>query len=80
MSTHETTMNRPDHAGSSTAIWIAAAMVLSMLGLISHNVREFGFMALFDIATGTLPMVIIGAAWCSYGGAYPGFVKQVPQR
>jgi hypothetical protein len=44
------------------AVWVAVAMALSILGLVAHNLREFGFLALFSLSTGTIPMLIIGVA------------------
>lgn len=50
------------HLMADPVVWIAIAMALSMLGLVAHNLREFGFLALFSISTGTAPMLIIGLA------------------
>ena len=43
------------------AIRLAAiVMALSMLGLVLHNVREFGWAALLSPSTGTIPMIVFG--------------------
>jgi hypothetical protein len=49
----------PD-ARHESVLWIFGGMALSILGLILHNIREFGFVALGSMETGTIPMVVIG--------------------
>jgi hypothetical protein len=54
---------------------MAACVVLSILGLVQHNAREFGPLALADLSTGTIPyasiQLVLLALWVLLSGIRP---------
>ena len=56
-----------------TLMWLAAALLLAMLGLVIHNVREFGLASLLAMSTGTIPMIILGVVLLLIWWQVPAF-------
>jgi hypothetical protein len=61
---------------------MTASVALSLLGLVIHNVREFGLGALLVPELGVLPMIVLAAVifivwWRVPGGQTPGAILLV---
>jgi|GEM_PF-2591338 len=63
---------RVDTGPVNSAAWAAGALGVSVAGLAAHNILEFGFGALSDFGSGTIPMFIVAAVIAAIWWLIPG--------